>query len=288
MASLTERDNDVLLAVYRYRYLTTSQIARLYFPSQRTAQRRLVVLAERRLLSHFTVPNITDRIYLLTSRGAGHVSGLLSVEPEDLLWSQRNKPPKDYYFMQHFAAISDFRIAITRACESSEITLLGFIPEHYGAKHPSGRVTKYIKDVAFSVADPKEKISHTPDAVFALEKAGKPALFFLEIDRGTETIANPEKGIAKMVRFYEAYAEEGKYRGYTQDFDCSPFQNFRLLIVTTTRRRVQNIRTALGKSGSPLHRFFWLTTYDELDDESVFDRRWVSLDDSDSRSYGIT
>lgn len=287
MYPITERDTDVLLSVYRYRYLTTSQVMRLHFPSARTAQRRLSTLATQKLLRHFTVPNLNERTYMLTTRGANLVAELLNVSPEDLLWSAGTKPPKDYYFMKHFCAISDFRITLTKATERSPVTLLGFIPEHYGAKHLSGRVTKYIKDVAFSITDPKEKISHTPDAVFALGKESKQALYFLEIDRGTETISNPEKGIRKMIRFYEGYAREGKYKGYAEDFHCAPFSRFRLLIVTTSPRRVENIRSMLGTSAPPLYRFFWLTTFDQVSEETAFDDVWRSLDANDDRRYKI-
>ena len=287
MYPITERDHEIILSVYRYRYLTTSQIARLHFPSARTAQRRLSVLTGHKLLAHFSVPNIGERLYMLTTRGANLVADMLDVSPDDLLWSAGTKPPKDYYFIKHFVAISDFRITLTHAVVQSDISLLGFIPEHYGAKHLSGRVTKYIKDVAFSITDPKEKITHTPDAVFALEKNQKQALFFLEIDRGTETISNPAKGIGKMIRFYEGYAQEEKYRGYAEDFHCEPFSNFRLLIVTTSARRVENIRAALGTNAPQLYRFFWLTTYDQVNEETIFDRIWSPLDAGDEKLYKI-
>lgn len=288
MYPITERDHEIILSVYRYRYLTTSQIARLHFPSARTAQRRLSVLAGHKLLTHFTVPNIGERLYMLTARGANLVAEMLDVAPDDLLWSTGTKPPKDYYFIKHFVAISDFRITLTHATAVSDLFLLGFIPEHYGAKHLSGRVTKYIKDVAFSITDPKEKISHTPDAVFALERNHKQALFFLEIDRGTEIISNPTKGIGKLVRFYEGYAHDEKYKGYGEDFDCAPFSNFRLLIVTTSEKRIANIRTSLGTNSPPLYRFFWLTTYDQVTEETILDERiWLSLDATDEKLYKI-
>ena len=40
-AKLTERDIAVILDVYKYRYLSSSQVERLHFPSKRTAWRRL-------------------------------------------------------------------------------------------------------------------------------------------------------------------------------------------------------------------------------------------------------
>ena len=287
MQTLTERDSEVLMSVYTYRYLTTAQIERLHFPSRRTAQRRLSRLAGSGLLTYFTVPAIADRIYMLTRRGASHIARSMSIAPDELLWSKRSGPPKDYYFMKHFVGISDFRISLTRATEHSMISLLGFIPEHYGTKHASGRITKYIKDVSFSTREPGERILHTPDAVFALESKGKALLFFLEIDRGTETISNPNKGVGKMVRFYEAYANEGRYRGYAQDFGCAAFGNFRLLIVTTTQRRIGNMRNALGDARNPVHKFFWLTTSDKVTEASILERQWVSLDGSDEAAYGI-
>ena len=287
MYPITERDTDIILSVYRYRYLKTSQIARLHFPSPRTAQRRLSILAGHNLVAHFTVPNIDERIYMLTTRGANLVAELLNISPEDLLWRAGTKPPKDYYFMKHFAGISDFRITLTQATADSNVSVLGFIPEHYGAKHLSGRVTKYIKDVAFSITDPKEKISHVPDAVFALEKADRLALYFLEIDRGTETISNPTKGIGKMIRFYEGYAHDEKYKGYSEDFHCPAFNRFRLLIVTTSTRRVANIRQSLGVNPPPLYRFFWLTTFDQVSQATIFSRIWRSLDAGDEKLYQI-
>ena len=92
-------------------------------------------------------------------------------------------------------AINDFRITLVQACANSPLKLLGFIPEYIGEKTKEGFVKKYIRDKV-------SEYSHTPDAVFALEKDGKPALFFLEIDRGIEIVSDPEKGFLKCVVFY--------------------------------------------------------------------------------------
>lgn len=108
--------------------------------------------------------------------------------------------------------------------------------------------------------------------MFALEKNHKHALFFLEIDRGTETISNPTKGLGKHIRFSEGYAQEEKYKGYAEDFHCEPFSNFRLLIVTTSAKRVESIRKALGQNPKPLYRFFWLTTFDQVGEDTIFER----------------
>jgi hypothetical protein len=43
-AKLTMRDTAVILDVYKYRYLTATQIERLHFPSMQMAWRRLHIL----------------------------------------------------------------------------------------------------------------------------------------------------------------------------------------------------------------------------------------------------
>ncbi len=280
---LTERDSELILSVYKYRYLTTSQVARLHFPSLRTAQRRLQRLTTAKYVAPFRVPNINEAIYRITKPGAKHISHLLGVPITELTWKAGSKPPKDYYFMKHFAGISDFRISLTLASRLSiGVDYLGFIPEHYGKKHLSGRVSKYVKDVVFDINQPGVKITHAPDGVFAL-RTEKPKLFFLEIDRGTETITNPEKGILKMIRFYEGLAEEGKFKGYAQDFDSLPFSSFRLLIATTTEKRIQNMREMLGSHAPKLYKAFWLAPLDSISEENIFSPIWHVLDANDDQ-----
>lgn len=181
---LTSRDIAVILDVYKYRYLSVSQVERLHFPSKQTAWRRLQAITELGCLKAFTVPNILERIFYLDKKGAEVVAIELHVNIEDLEWHRHNRQPKDYYFLKHFLAINDFRILITQACQQTGIILLGFIPEYIGERTREGNVKKYIRDNVCDIENKRIAHSHTPDAVFALEKDGRPAPFFVEIDRG--------------------------------------------------------------------------------------------------------
>ena len=105
-----------------------------------------------------------------------------------------------------------------------QISLLGYIPEYYSESTGKSGAVKYIRDFICDVRDPARLIHHTPDAVFALEKDGNPALFFLEIDRGTEVVNDPEKGFLKSFHFYLNYFVDGKYQKYSEDFRCSAVQ----------------------------------------------------------------
>lgn len=287
---LTQRDTEVCLDIYKYRYLSVSQIELLHFPSRQTAYRRLRALKETNYLKSFRVANVDEHIYHLDKKGAEVVAGELGVEVVDLKWHRATRAPKDYYFMRHFLKVNDFRIALTLACKNSDIDLLGFIPEYYGEKTDRSGIVKYIKDFVLDIKDQARKIYHTPDAVFALEKDKKAALFFLEIDRGTETLTNPEKGFLKCIDFYLNYWNSGKYHRYEADFRCEPFRAFRTLIVTTSETRLQNMRQVVsGLAFSPnlAKRFIWLTTDDKIGPETTFDSIWQSADIEDENPYKI-
>ncbi len=286
---LTRRDTEVLLDLYKYRYLSVSQIQLLHFPSRQTAYRRLRALKGMNYLGSFRVSNINERIYYLDRRGAELVASGLGVSLSDLKWHRR-RTPNDHYFIRHFLKVNDFRIAVTLACRDSEIGLLGFIPEYYGEKRGRGEVRRYIRDFVLDIKDRSRKIYHTPDAVFALEKDGKAALFFLEIDRGTETLTGPEKGFLKCIDFYLNYWTDGKYHRYEADFRCEPFKAFRALIVTASEERLQNMRQAVsGLAFKPnlAKRFMWLATDDKVSSETVFGSIWQSADIEDENLYRI-
>src|SRR6266446_3544062 len=260
-AKLTERDIAVILDVYKYRYLSSSQVERLHFPSKRTAWRRLQALTELGCLKTFTVPNIAERLYYVDKKGSDIIAIELHVDQSDLAWHRHTREPKDYYFLKHFMAINDFRILITQACESNPIDLLGFIPEYIGEKTREGYVKKYIRDRINDIALSSVSYSHTPDAVFSLEKDGKPALFFLEIDRGGEVVSDPEKGFLKCIVFYLHYWQEKKWIRYNEDFHRE-FRNFRLLVVTTSPLRLTHMREQVSAYSFPesqVKRFLWGT-----------------------------
>jgi hypothetical protein len=287
---LTERDCTLLLTVYKYRYLSFSQIANLHFPSRKTAYRRLQILTDTGFVKAFTAPTIPERIFYLDKKGAEIVAGQLHVEVEDLQWYRYTRAPKDYYFLSHFLAINDFRILITSACQDSPIELLGFIPDYFGEKTIYGNVKKYIRDNVCDIANQSMQYSHTPDGVFALGKDGSAALFFLEIDRGIEVVSDPEKGLLKAIVFYLNYWIDGKYQRYQKDFATAEFKNFHALIVTTSEERVQNIRRAVTKlpfGEAHAKRFLWVTTEGQLTEESFFSPIWQTLDTADHTVYKI-
>ncbi len=285
----TERDSELLVDLYKHRFLTTTQLQRLHFPSMQTAYRRMRVLKASGHVASFAVANIDESIFMVSPRGLQAVAEALGVERDQLKWSETKAKPRDYYFMRHFLGINDFRIALTLACQASDIRLLGFIPDYYGEKSEKGAVTKYIRDVICDVLADRREVAHTPDGVFALERDGKHALFFLEIDRGTEVVGDPEKGVLKSLRFYANYLLEGKYRRYATDFGVPEFKGFRSLLVTTNTVRLENIRNASKSLSVPdkAKRFHWVATDEQITLKTMFTPIWRSIDPADSKRYQI-
>jgi len=288
---ITDRDIRVVHSIYKYKYLSGSQIQRLHFPSETTRNRRLRRLIDEGLVEPFEILNIPERIFRISRDGARLVASRLGVDVEDLLWTSSLKKPKDYYFIRHFIKLNDVRITLELATQDGPVSLRGFIPEYYGKKESSGSVHKYVRDATFDIVNPHEHIPHTPDAVFSLEKTRRPALFFLEVDRGTETLSNPQKGVLKMVRFYLGYLANGDYRGYSEDFKTDEaFSSFRALIVTTSEERVENMRSAASSLPQQVHRglrALWCTTFDQLAPGTVLTPIWVSLHEDDTDTYTI-
>ena len=76
---LMERDIQVILDIYKHRYLGVSQIAMLRFPSIQTARRRLRVLTAENYVGGFTAPGTPETIYYLERKGVEIVASYLQV-----------------------------------------------------------------------------------------------------------------------------------------------------------------------------------------------------------------
>jgi len=98
-AKITARDIAIIMDVYKYRYMSTSQIERLHFPSHHTTWRRLHALVSYGCLKGFTVYNIPEQLFYLDKKGAELVSMELQVDISDLYWHRHTKQPKDYYWL---------------------------------------------------------------------------------------------------------------------------------------------------------------------------------------------
>lgn len=291
-AVLTERDVALLRKLHELRYLSVRQVERLFFCSQQTAIRRLRILTQAGYLSTFQALGMPTRMVGLKARGMELVAEDSCAPISSDRLKNSGRMPEDSLFLKHFVAITEIRIALEAACrENTDLHILGFIPEYFGRRRADGTVSKYIRQSAPASAEMGSAIAHTPDGVFALERQGAAALFFLEVDRGTEVIGNPSRGVLKMVHFYLQHLVTGGFQRYQADFGVAePFRGFRALLATTSRERLDNIRQVGGRIAfEPVSakRFIWLTTLQQVETAGILGPIWRSLDPGDATEYGL-
>jgi len=101
-----------------------------------------------------------------------------------------------------------------------------------------------------------------PDGYFELGSAEGFRPAFVEVDLGTEAVPI----LAKKAALYLQLAASGEF---AQIFGRS---QFRVLLVTTSERRLQNIRTAIAKVTD---KIFWLATLDVISPEKFWTASWL-------------
>ncbi len=115
-ATLTQREEQILQAVYRYRYLTLLQVTRLFFSvhSRNYAGACLKRLTEEQWLTRFCLPSTQKGnhtfVYQLGKRGRKHLASLgfdLTAHPAS------TTPPPSYQHLRHSLLVNDVLIAAT-------------------------------------------------------------------------------------------------------------------------------------------------------------------------------
>lgn len=248
---LTERDMDIIEAVHLYRILRQDQLQTLFFSSKNACQRALARLYDHAFLERKFLPVLYGRsptLYVLDKRGAD----LLRSERgyEDLVWYSTNKDLKTD-FIEHTAALNDFRLSIVVSARRAGLELITWASESQ-LKADYDRVR---------VAHLRQAVSVIPDGYFVLNTLHGKAHFFVEIDRGTETLQR----FKQKVRAYVAYHESG---GYEQRYGT---QSLRILTVVTGAGRLSNLHLATAQVTEETRgkRRFWFALASDLTPETV-------------------
>jgi len=271
--SVTRRDLGVLEDLARMRYLRTSQVQMLHFPSRRVANRRLEALRSAGYVDRFRLPMImgqgsADYVYCLTQQGGELLVTLGDLPLEEMRWPQRNSRPKNSFLMEHHLGINDFWIAMESSCKTSGLSLPAFVPEYYGKGTESGGIRRVIADSAPDPEAPGTNLWFTPDAMFILERSEKRSLFFLEVDRGTEKIASRQyAAFADKIRAYLSYHRSKGFRRWGEQF-----KGFRVLVVTDSNARKANLIASAAQLGAA--KLIWFTTSHQVNGQLAVGAVW--------------
>lgn len=250
---LTARDCQVMKAVNDFRALKATHIQALFFPSLATAQYRLVRLFQHGYLNrqYVDVPTgssvNTPPLYTLAPRGAQTLTDVYSYEHQDI-----HVPKKAFAwnYVAHLLAVNDIRIAVMLAAAAQAWSI-----EQWEAEHVFRAAPDYVTITAPNGRKGEKPV--LPDGYFRLATPQGRAHFFLEVDRGREA----ESAFRPQIEVYEAYTASGQYQArYSQ-------KSLRILVVTTSANRLNNLMKVTAKAGGDAK--YWFTTFSQVSQVTV-------------------
>lgn len=257
---LTERDVKVVVAVYHSRFLNAHQIEAQFFSSRtgkvrsrkQACQRRLQLLYHHGFLDRLPMPVVLGQgrspyVYALDEVGANLVATQLGIDRPMVAWKPADNQVKPL-FLDHTIAVNNVRVVV-----------------HSLIRDHAYELVKWVEEARLKSAGMRDKVPYRvrgtrrtriyPDGYFAirLPSAKQPAHFFLEADQGTMTNSRWQEKIQAYLHFRRSGLSH-------QHFNT---RNFRLLTVTTSERRLANLKQASEAVGAD--RYFWFTSQDQVD-----------------------
>jgi hypothetical protein len=247
---LTDRDKWIVYTVHQYRVLRQDQLERLFNRSSSVMQRVMVRLYDHGFLERKFLPILgwnSPTLYVLDRKGAE----LLRTEfgLEDLVWYNSSKDLK-MEFLEHTTSINDVRIALTKAAEAAGYDLRKWVTETE-LKGNYDRVKVRIASGGL------QSVSLIPDSYIVLKVPQGYAHFFLELDRGTETIGRFKSKILAYTAYYQSGAYERRYNS----------KSMRVLTVTSSVKRLENLKKATEEAGGK--RRFWFAIQNTISTDSI-------------------
>jgi len=245
---ITPRDLDILVAVYRFRFLTRQLIEWALFAREdgdfdrrsSLAARRLQVLHEAGYVQRLLLPVLpgtgrSPAVYALSSRGADAVAAHLGIDRQQIDWRPKHNRATAF-FMEHTLAIARLWAALTAALRGTGFQIGRWVGEAElrrwemrGYDRESGRMIPIRPDGYMELMWPDESF----------------APFFIEVDMGSETNAR----VGRKLRAYQDLRREMARNDLR-------IQKFYLLVVTSGQRRMDNLRRIASKALAQSFCFF--------------------------------
>lgn len=256
---LQERDKQVMLGVYRFRFLNSEQIEALFFTTSTKPRglkpaclRRLYLMYHNGYLDRVPLPVVmgegrNTEVYALDELGAVEVGKILGTGRPSVQWQPKSNKVKPL-FLDHSLSVSDMWVIVSSLDRDGQLEIVSSMTE-----------------TELKSADMQDKIPYlmrgarierkVPDAYFALRFAGKDATyhFTYEDDQGTETKEVWQSKIKAHLYFRTSGLSEKHYGT----------RNYRMLTKTVNEQRLHNLKKWTEEAGGARH--FWFAIQDKLD-----------------------
>lgn len=289
---LQPRDIEILREVLEDRFLTADQIGRLFFSSYSSASKRLQKLWNAGYIRRDFAPVMfgsSPAVYTITQKGVDALRDHLGT---DIRWSRYMNYVRPHTKL-HEIECNDVKIAFVTACRNTpghddpvpgpgagprltshdRAALDQSTPPRAAATRrasvslapPDAPVELLRFENCDSrrywdrVRDPRSVdgtgwLPIRPDRFMILKIDGKVEPFFIEVDRGTESLTR----IREKIRAYKSYYFSGRYAQRYRDDSGHPLPSYRVLWIAPSDERRDNLcRQALLENSPRMH---WFTT----------------------------
>lgn len=225
MIQVQPRDVEIIRLVDTFRYVSTSQIARLFFGTRRRAQARLRQLHQAGLLGYATslvTRGRGERVWFVTKRASDILPG------ETVTCQRIARKELTFGFLRHKLAVVDVYIAFLEAAREVGGTMEWLAERQASEKFIGSRGEVWVR----------------PDGFLRLELPDRePILGFVEVDLSSITLS-------RMVQRFQAYYEyvaTGRYQArYPEAVRANGIAMW-ILVICDTESRARRLLEVWGQ-----------------------------------------
>ena len=278
---LQSRDEDILQALGKYRFLTTNHIQELFFQNNKSKTsfaRRLQGLKENNYIDFIPTFDKERRVksvncYFLTKKGFDFLSERFDYNGYFFKKSNEN----GNLFLDHSLACIDFRMKCEKdISDNNKIFIEKWITQ-FDIKNPEAPLKKDRLLLSYEFYDDisRKNLSLFPDDLFAIKfynDPNKSVKYFIEIDNNTES--NTTR-LREKFRKYDLLLKDYNYREFLSG------SAVRILFTTTSQKKCINLIEMLkeDKLLQGLHKIIFFTDFQQIENNNVFsDAIWFKSD----------
>lgn len=267
ITQLKKKDLSTLRWLVEFRVLSTRQIELLAGSTSRTIQRKMKELSEEDLVEIIERPYSAkrgrpERLFCLGKKGFNYLKEMKEIDESMRVDQIRLDIGQN---LDHQIGVNWVLIHAQNIEQFQPLKVRYLLPNK-SSQTDNGKKVPLVNE---SIPDPviiSKRNNFIPDAVLGISDSSqqKTLLFFLEVDRSTESLSgagNKQGTIRQKILDYQTYFRCSGYKRYEKYFQ-SKFTGFRLLFVCDTDQRSNKLCTLVHNT--PSSDFVWLATEEDI------------------------
>jgi hypothetical protein len=234
---------------------------------KRGIRRRLQYLYHHGYVQRHKLADGEPIAYTLGNKGAEELTLYYGIDRKEIDWTTRSRESSERY-IQHTLMVTRFRHAVEVSLRDLHALKLE-LWEPGGAFH----ATVQYEDTVRSQGGTRTQLvdgTVKPDSLFLLLHRAKGIHYFPEADRSTMSNARYLAKLKAYYAFWAAYVRDGK----------SPIKQMRVLTITRSEERKQNIRKIADQVSPEAKNLFWFICEKAYlgKPQAIFEPTWQTLE----------